>query len=70
MDITGEPIEITGPEQRDRVLEEHGCTMDSISHPKRRGGDRDKWEDDVNLEKVMEHIDKHGTEAQEPEDLI
>jgi len=61
-DITGKPIEITSPKQRDRVLAEHGCTMDTLSNPK-RGGTRDPWENDIPLDKVLDHIEKHGPET-------
>lgn len=60
-DITGQPIEITSPKQRDKVLADNGCTMDTVSNPK-RGGSRDKWEDEIGLDHVLEHIEKHGPE--------
>ena len=69
-DITGQPIEITSPKQRDRVLAEHGCTMDSVANPK-RGGSRDKWEDDISLDHVLKHIDKYGPEKPiDPDDPL
>lgn len=56
-DITGEPIEITSPAHRDRVLAENGLSMDSARYvPKPR---RDKWEDGVSADEVISKAKEH-----------
>lgn len=55
-DITGEPIEITSPAHRDRVLAENGLSMDSARYVQRK---RDNWEDGVSAEEVISKAKEH-----------
>ncbi len=63
LDVTGKPIDFTSPGQRDKILEEHGLTMDSNKSGSNKGK-RQNWEEEIDFQAVKELAEKFEGELQ------